>query len=160
LAEQNLQAQRTDLSPISTVRVGTLLGASLMVTGAYQRADANVRLTARFVRVETGEVVGTAKVDGRAADFLQLQDQVTAALLRSTGLKAHAPKFVERKRPKLKSLKSVELYGEAVVQTDDAKRRDILKRAVAEEPSFPYAARDLDELEHRLKQYDAASDRS
>src|SRR4051812_5318062 len=38
IAEQNLTGQRNDLSPISTVRVGTLLGASLMVTGAYQRA--------------------------------------------------------------------------------------------------------------------------
>src|SRR5437868_11486800 len=51
--EQNLQARKTDLDPIASVRVGTLVGATLIVAGAYQRSNANVRLTARFVRVET-----------------------------------------------------------------------------------------------------------
>jgi TolB-like protein len=160
IAEQNLAGQRNDLSPIASVRVGTLLGATLMVTGAYQRAADNVRLTARFVQVETGEILGTAKADGNAADFLRLQDQVTAALLRSVGMAKHAPKFVERKRPRLKNLKGVETYGQAVVQTDDAKKKELLEKSVAEEPSFTYAARDLDELVKRLKQYDAASERS
>src|ERR1044072_4987539 len=50
LAEQSLQAPRPDLDPLSTVKVGKLLGASLIVTGAYQRAAATVRLTARFVK--------------------------------------------------------------------------------------------------------------
>src|SRR5437764_13655737 len=70
LAEQNLQANKSDLDPLSTVKVGKLLGATLIVAGAYQKAGSTVRLTARFVKVETGEVVGTAKVDGSNADFL------------------------------------------------------------------------------------------
>src|SRR5262245_47795726 len=66
LAEQHLQSSRADLDPTSSVKVGRLLGASLMVTGAYQKVGPEVRLTARFVKVETGEVVGSAKVDGKA----------------------------------------------------------------------------------------------
>src|ERR1700690_3504736 len=60
IGEQNLQSRERALDTIAMVRVGTLLGATLIVTGAYQRAGAHVRLTARFVRVETGEIVGTA----------------------------------------------------------------------------------------------------
>src|SRR5947199_10271609 len=48
LSEQNLQANKADLDASSTVKVGKLLGATLIVTGAYQKAAASVRLTARF----------------------------------------------------------------------------------------------------------------
>jgi TolB-like protein len=160
LSEQNLQAKKTDLDPLSTVKVGKLLGASLIVAGAYQKASSSVRLTARFVDVETGEIRGTAKVDGAQSDFLKLQDKITSELLRSAGLEPKKVElFAKRTRPKLKSLKTIELYGDAVVETDDAKKRDILKLALNEDPGFVYAARDLDALEKRLKQYDSAYQR-
>lgn len=151
LSEQNLQANRSDLDASSTVKVGKLLGASLIATGAYQRAGGSVRLTARFVNVETGEVVGSAKVDGASSDFLQLQDRVTVELLRSAGLAKQGDKIAKRTRPKLKSLRAVEIYGDAIAEPDDAKRVALLKEAVAEEPTFEYAARDLDALEKRLR---------
>jgi TolB-like protein len=155
LAEQNLQAKKSDLDPLTTVKVGKLLGATLIVAGAYQRASSSVRLTARFVKVETGEIVGTAKVDGPAADFLTLQDKITHELLRSAGLeKKQVQLFAKRPRPKVKSWKTIELYGDAVVETDENKKREILKLAVNEDPGFVYASRDLDELEKRLKVYD------
>ncbi len=154
LAEQNLQGSKTDLDPLSTVKIGKLLGATLIVGGAYQKAGSNVRLTARFVKVETGEIVGTAKVDGASSDFLQLQDRVTAELLKSAGMEQKAVQhFAKRVRPKIKSLKTVELYGDAVIEPDDDKRRDLLKLALNEEPSFAYALKDLDALEKRMQQY-------
>jgi TolB-like protein len=158
LAEQNLQAMRSDLDPLSTVKVGKLLGATLIVTGAYQKAAANVRLTARFVDVETGEIKGTAKVDGASVDFLTLQDRVTTELLKSAGIEAKkVQKFAQRTRPKLKSLRPVELYGDAVVEPDDQKKEDMLKLALNEAPDFVYASRDLDELEKRLRKYESAA---
>jgi TolB-like protein len=158
LAEQNLQANKADLDATSTVKVGKLLGASLIVTGAYQRAASQVRLTARFVKVETGEIVGTAKVDGSSGDFLHLQDKITASLLKSAGMaQKQVERFATRKRPKLKSFRPIELYGDAVVETDDSKKKQLLVAALNEDPSFVYATRDLDALEQRLKQYDAAA---
>src|SRR5262249_51771809 len=76
LGEQHLQA--TDVDPATAARLGKLIGATLIAVGAYQQAQTDVRLTARFVQVETGEIVGTAKVDGRASEFFRLQDRVTA----------------------------------------------------------------------------------
>jgi TolB-like protein len=157
LAEQHLQANKTDLDATSTVKVGKLLGASLIVTGAYQRAASSVRLTARFVKVETAEIVGTAKVDGGTADFLRLQDKVTAELLKSAGIEQkHVQRFATRERPKLKDLKPIELYGDAVVETDDAKKKQLLVASLDADPTFTYAAHDLDALEQRLRQYDKA----
>jgi TolB-like protein len=158
LAEQKLQATSSDLDPSTAARVGKLLGATLIVAGAYQQSPPKVRLTARFVQVETGEIVGTAKVDGRASELLKLQDQVTAELLKSAGLGAHAKRIAERSRPPLKSLKAVELYGQAVTEGDDEKRRVLLAAAVAEDQSFSYAVDDLAALEKRMKRYQANAD--
>jgi TolB-like protein len=158
LQEERLQEKDADLDAPTTARVGKLLGATMIVIGAYQQSGDQVRLTARFVQVETGEIVGTAKVDGPVFDFLKLQDQVTVELLKSLGA---APKSVRRfqgrARPPLRSLKPLELYAKAVVEKDDAKRRDILRDAVKEEPAFDYAAQDLAALEERMKGYDAAA---
>jgi TolB-like protein len=161
LAELSLQANKSDLDATSTVKVGKLLGATLLVAGAYQKQSSSVRLTARFVSVETGEIVGTAKVDGPASDFLFLQDRVTVELLKSAGIEQkHVQSFARRARPKLKSMKIIELYGDAVVETDDAKKQSYLKLALDEDPGFVYASRDLDELEKRMRSYSAAADRA
>ena len=150
LDEQHLQSSRAELDPLSTVRVGKLLGATLIVTGAYQRAGSSLRLTARFVRVETGEVIGTAKCDGAAGEFLALQDRVTVELLRSAGMQKHVERFARRERPRLKSLRTMELYGDAMAEPDEGKRAGMLKLALNEDPTFEYAVRDLDALEKRL----------
>jgi TolB-like protein len=155
LAEQKLQESRADLDTASSARVGKLLGATLIVTGAYQKVATNVRLTARFVKVETGEIVGTAKVDGKVPDFLSLQDRVTAELLKSAGLGKSGETIARRARPKLKSARTIELYGDAVITADVDKKKKLLQQALDEDPQFSYAARDLDALEKRLGVYDA-----
>src|SRR3954454_3235900 len=38
-SEQNLQAKKNDLGMAESIRVGTLLGATMIVAGAYQRAS-------------------------------------------------------------------------------------------------------------------------
>src|SRR5439155_1593064 len=82
-------------------------------------------------------------------------------LLKSAGIEAkHVQTFARRARPKLKSLKIIELYGDAVVETDDRKKQTILKAAVDEDPGFVYASRDLDELEKRMRSYSVAADRA
>ncbi len=153
LTEQKLQSQRTDLDPSTAARVGKLLGATLMVAGACQRADRAIRLTARVVRVETGEIIGTAKVDGKEGEILRLQDRVTSELLRSAGLKEKAKHALARPRPALKSLKVIELYNQAVQEPDDLQRLNLLKLASAEDSTFLYAANDLRALEARLRTY-------
>ncbi|MGZ3406728.1 MAG: CsgG/HfaB family protein [Polyangia bacterium] len=156
LGEQHLQGAG-EVDSATAARVGKLTGATLIAVGAYQQSASDVRLTARFVQVETGEIVGTAKVDGRASDFLHLQDKVTAELLRSAGMQQHIKKITERARAPLKSMRTLELYGDAVVAENDTKKRELLELAVAEDSSFTYAATDLAALEKRMKQYEALS---
>ncbi|MFO0574692.1 MAG: CsgG/HfaB family protein [Polyangia bacterium] len=156
LAELKLQATGGgELDNATLSRVGKILGASVIVIGAYQESSPLIRLTARFVKVETSEVMGSAKVDGSVKEFFRLQDRVTSELLRSAGLPRHAKKVLDDSpaRPDLSSLKALDLYGQAVVQPDDEQRRTLLRLVVAEDKNFSYAVKDLAELEQRMRGY-------
>lgn len=144
----------SDPDPASTIKLGRLVGATHVVTGAYQRAGATVRLTARVITVETGEVAGAAKVDGPVGELFRLQDQLTAELTRAVGIRA-ARRGSLTKRAPMRDWKLVERYGDAVVEADDAKRRAILKEVLAAQPDFRWAAADLDALERRMLRYAA-----
>lgn len=159
LAEQDLQVHTKDLDMSAAVKLGKVLGASLIVIGAYQKLPPQVRLTARFVKVETSEIIGTAKVDGSVREFLRLQDSITAALLRSAGFAVHAKRVLDAsvKRPDLKSMNTLELYGQALTADNDNVKRQYLSAAVAEDQDFSYAAKDLEALEKRMEQYQAAA---
>ncbi len=159
LGEQNVQLQAQEPDTATLVKIGKILGANLIVVGAYQKVLPQVRLTARFIKVETSEIIGTAKVDGGAREFLRLQDRVTAALLKSAGFPVHAKQVLDgaERRPEMGSLKTLELYGQAVVSNNDEERRQYLTLAVAEDKNFSYAVKDLEELEVRLRVYQATS---
>lgn len=159
LAEQGLQSAQKDLEVTTVVKLGKVLGASLILVGAYQKLAPQVRLTARFIKVETSEVIGTAKVDGSTRELLRLQDRVTAALLRSAGLAVHAKQVLDEseRRPDLTSLKTMELYGQSILALTDDERRQFLTLAVAEDKNFSYAVKDLEALEQRIKGYQSAA---
>lgn len=153
--EQKLQGTEIDQDPLATMRLGKLIGADLMTVGAYQKFGRRIRLTARFVKVETGEVVGATKVDGDQAEFLALQDRITVELLKSARLQPQAvERFARRARPKLRSLRPVELFGRAAVEQDAPMKRALLKEAVKAEPQFTYASDELSQLEKRLREYE------
>ena len=127
----------------------------MIVVGAYQKASSQVRLTARFVDVETGEIDGTAKVDGRRRDFLSLQDKVTAELLRRRAWSQQGAAL--RRARAARSSRGHRALRRRVVAENDEKKRRAAEAAVAEDPPFIYASRDLDALEKRMKQYEALS---
>ena len=59
---------------------GRRLGAQWLVAGGYQRVGDRLRITARLVHVETGDVRGGTRVDGSLADLFDAQDRIVAAL--------------------------------------------------------------------------------
>ncbi|HEX8950719.1 MAG TPA: serine/threonine-protein kinase, partial [Polyangia bacterium] len=59
---------------------GKLEGVQVAVQGGFQRAGKLVRITARFVRVENGEIVDTLTVTRPARDVFGAQDEVARGL--------------------------------------------------------------------------------
>jgi hypothetical protein len=57
-------------------------------------------------------------------------------------------------------VRALELYGDAVVERDDEKKRGLLQQALDADAAFTYAANDLAALERRMKQYAARAARA
>ena len=80
----------------SATRLGRQLGASWVVSGAYQRLGDHLRITARVVEVASGVVLRAAKVDGALDDIFALQDRIVAALVADLDLTGSAPRVARR----------------------------------------------------------------
>jgi TolB-like protein len=73
-------SQSEFVDPQTRAALGKVKGAEVVVIGAWQSSGEKLRLTARFVDVETGEILSTALVDGTAEDAFGAQDKLTAAV--------------------------------------------------------------------------------
>lgn len=69
-----------EFDTVFTTQVGRDVGARWVITGGYQRVGEMVRITARFVDVESGEVVRTVKIDGEMSQIFELQDKIVDEL--------------------------------------------------------------------------------
>lgn len=153
LAELALQGQKLD-EDSRAAKAGKLMGASSVVVGGYQKAGDQLRITARFVSVETGVVERTAKVTGAMADVFSLQDQVVGELLKGAKpasggtVKGHTPP--PRRPATEKTLEAYQTYAMALSTSSQAERVEKLQEALDLDPEFTYAAEDLRALRQRL----------
>lgn len=86
------------VDPRTRARIGQIQGAEVVVMGGFQRAGRTVRAHARFVHVETGEILKSVRVDtevGPRADgaLFDLQDALAARVREAV------PDVVARLRP-------------------------------------------------------------
>ncbi len=151
MAEIALQATQANETG-AAAQAGKLVGASTVVVGGFQAsgsgAGMKLRLTARFVDVESGVVTETAKVDGAVADVFELQDQIVSKLLKK-------PKRSPRKKAAQpqKRVEAFRVYSLSLTTSSQADQVRYLKEAVALDPDFVYAKDDLYALEKRLRDY-------
>jgi TolB-like protein len=68
-------------------------GAGWLITGAYQRFDDRIRITAKLIDTQEGTIVRTAKIDGDARQILALQDRIVPELTK--GLNRSEPDVPE-----------------------------------------------------------------
>lgn len=74
------QSQRFDST--TAVKVGRMVGAQFIVTGAFIDIEQTMRIDTRVIRVETGVIVKTATVTGRKDQFLDLQKKLAKQLVK------------------------------------------------------------------------------
>lgn len=125
--------------------VGREVGARWIVCGGYQRIGEMLRITARFVEVETGEVIKTVKIDGQMQEIFDLQDKIVYELSRDLDLSLRSG---EREEIGQKETEVVEAY-EAVVKGDMKlyagspeaidEAIDLFKLAIELDPKYAHA---------------------
>lgn len=92
--QRNLTMGMRAVDERQSLELGRRLGATFVVTGAYQRLRDRVRITAQVIEVLTGRSAATVKLDGTIDQIFDLQDQLVQELAR-TGM-AHEVHSSER----------------------------------------------------------------
>jgi tetratricopeptide (TPR) repeat protein len=112
------------------MELGRRLGATVTVTGAYQRLGDRIRITAQVIEVAGGRQIATVKMDGRMDELFDLQDRLVTEL--AEGLKvevAQQDKSAIAHAGTL-SIEAYEAYSRGMLNLRLASR-DSIDRAIA-----------------------------
>ena len=74
------------LNRTDALAVGRHAGARWLIEGAYQRVGTQIRITARIVDCQTGEVVRRTRIDGLLEGLFALQDRILPTLVPLGGM--------------------------------------------------------------------------
>jgi TolB-like protein len=141
VAEQNLGA--TDkVDKATAVRIGKLLGAHHMIFGGYMTDRKNrMRLDARAVNVETGEIEYTQSVSGSTDDFSDMIASLAAKLNKGMKLPAMAMRTSDATVASKPPFQVVMLYSRAIAEENGGRKDEAVKLYKAALDKFPqYAA--------------------
>jgi non-specific serine/threonine protein kinase len=112
------------------IDVGRRLGAAWVVAGGYQRLGEQVRITAQFMDVRTGDLVRTVKVDGTIAGIFDLQDRIVYELSRDLNLSLGIGEIEGIGRDETQSMEAYEAYSRGMMNLRMG-GRESLDRAIA-----------------------------
>lgn len=121
LKEQD--AQHTHYFDQSTaVQSGKLLGAEYIVTGAFIAVQPTMRIDTRVIRVQTGEIVKTAKVTGDQDKLFELQQHLADSLIDGLSI-ALSPEQrsqlrAQQQRDRIDHLSTMTSYSQALGMFD------------------------------------------
>lgn len=134
---QELELQGSGfVDPKTAVSVGKGIGADGIIVGGLTVNGELMRLDARVIDVETGVIVGTAEVEGKAKRFFDLEEKLVRDLTESLGVALSEDNRGQFARRRELDLDAGIAYGEAVVKYDQG--ADVsaeLERAVADASS-------------------------
>ncbi|HUE89319.1 MAG TPA: protein kinase [Vicinamibacterales bacterium] len=112
------------------IEIGRRLGASVTVSGAYQRLGDRIRITAQAVEVSTGRHRATVKVDGRLDDLFDLQDRLVSDLTAALAVEVRQQDRAAMELGGTQSLEAYQAYSRGMLNLRLA-GRESTERAIA-----------------------------
>ncbi|HEX9106705.1 MAG TPA: CsgG/HfaB family protein [Longimicrobiales bacterium] len=152
LEEQNLAtAGRVDAA--TAARVGKLVGARYVVTGAFMDISGRFRLDGRVVDVETSEVLRTQSVNAKRDELYSLLVQLAGKITKGVKLPPLPEHVREAREARAIPAEAVTLYSRAQVYQDAGRTEKAIElyRMIAQK--FPQ----MTEARQALVQLNAAS---
>ncbi len=151
LKEQKLQKSK-NFNLSTAAEVGKLLGAEIILTGAYFEMFGSFRIDARFIDVETGEILKSEGVDGESNNFFKLEKQLAWKIIKNLDVELtddEDKQFKRAEKDEKISFKHSLLFSEALVDIDNDKKLDAiekLEKILAKKPNFTPAIKELNKL--------------
>ena len=156
ILDEHKLAQSGKLDGKTAARIGKLLGARHLVLGSYFDVAGSLRVDARLVDVETGAIVKSIGAQGKADEFLELEQKLAdglraacATLVRDRAAAVRPAGRTAPKPPKHLKTETAVAYGRALLAYDAGDKptaRKLFKNVLQAQPDFELAQRDLDRL--------------
>ena len=121
--------QLAEFDETLAIDIGRRLKAAWIIGGGYQRMGELIRITARFVEVDTGALVKTVKIDGKITEIFELQDRIVYELSQGLNLHLGTSEITEIERDETKSVEAYEHFSRGMMNLRMGSR-DSLDRAI------------------------------
>ena len=135
--------QAEDLTPESLAKIRSILGCDTVLLGSYLKQSGHtVRVDLRLIDTATGETLDAATRSSSESELFDLIAGLGTYMRRRLGAEALATSWSTARASFPSVPEAARLYSEglsALRALDDLKARDLLSRAVREEPAFPLA---------------------
>ncbi len=112
LEELDLQQEAGRVGQATAVRTGKLLGATAVLFGSFMKHRNELRINARLVKVETGEILMTEQVAGKDKDFFELAEQLSLKV--AQGINVTMQETLIGERTDTRSLDAMISYSEGL----------------------------------------------
>ena len=121
--------QLADFDESVAIDVGRRLAASWILGGGYQRIGEMIRITARVIDVNTGEVTRTVKIDGNISEIFSLQDKIVYELSKGLNLELGTSEITDIESDETQSVEAYESFSRGMINLRTGSR-DSLDRAI------------------------------
>ena len=118
-----------DFDESIAIDIGRRLAASWILGGGYQRIGEMIRITARVIDVNTGEVIRTVKIDGKISEIFDLQDKIVYELSQGLNLELGTSEIDEIEADETQSVEAYESFSRGMINLRTSSR-DSLDRAI------------------------------
>jgi non-specific serine/threonine protein kinase len=118
-----------DFDESVAIDIGRRLAASWILGGGYQRIGEMIRITARVIDVNTGEVIRTVKIDGKISEIFALQDKIVYELSQGLNLELGTSEIDEIEADETQSVEAYESFSRGMINLRTSSR-DSLDRAI------------------------------
>jgi TolB-like protein len=99
LLEEQALSLSGAIAPESAPKIGALLAAGVTILGSFQTEGDQVKISARLVKVETGDIFLAESVQGSKDEVLSLQQKLAMQLLKGLKISTEQNKKIRRKDP-------------------------------------------------------------
>lgn len=157
LKELELQKTQGIVDQSTAVRTGKLLGAHAVVFGSYTVHRKKLYLSARMVKVETGEILLAEQIDGKRDDFFELVQDLSFQLAKAVN--STVEKTTLGSRVETKSLDAELSYSEGLGELDKGNyhaAQEKFREALEYDPNYQRAKDRLQSIQPMLAQASAS----
>jgi len=131
----------------TAVRIGKLLGVHAMLFGGLAKIDDHMRLDARLIKVETGELIKAEEITDQSKKFIEMEKKLALKIANNLEVTLSKYETGELEQIKGQSLEAVLAFSEGLsfLDKEDYKKASAkFKEALKFDPNYAPAAKKLE----------------